>query len=150
MKNPILILIALITLFVGCKIDVAGVPQSTNNTMLNGTWYLKSKITDNFVGAFASPPDTAKNFTKNDFYTFNADNTVNYASSSNTTIQKNYYSLTTTTSGQTLTIGSAAGGAGNAYTVNKLSIDSLILFTTTTTTPSGVSTTTNVTNLYTH
>ena len=149
MKKHILFLAVLAGVLGSCQVDKTGIPQLTNNTTLNGSWYLKSEIINSFVGNTVNTPDTITNFTTNDFYKFNTDNTVVYATSAAPTPITSYYSLLTNAGIQTLTIGSPAGGAGYPYTVNKLTKDSLILYNTTTTINTGVTYTSYTTNYYT-
>jgi len=150
MKKSILIIIALISISMSCKVDQSGVPKLTNNTTLNGTWILRSEIINGFSGSTAAKPDTITHFPQKNYYTFNSDNTVIYLSPASTAVNTNYYSVLTIAGSQTLTLGTSAGGAGLAYTVNKLSADSLILYNTAIATTSGVTATTYTTTFYTH
>ena len=153
MKKAIPFLVALIGIAVGCKIDQAGVPTITNNTTLNGTWILKTEIINGVTGNTPTAPDTLNSFTTNDFYKFTASNTYTHSISSPAAFYTGNYSLLTTSGVQTLNI-SAPGGspasAFSAYTVNKLTTDSLILYTSASTTTAGVTTTTYTTTFYTH
>jgi hypothetical protein len=149
MKKHILFLALLAGIFAGCQVDKTGVPQLSNNTTLNGTWYLKSEVIDSFSNNTANTPDTITSFTTNDFYKFNTDNTVVYATTAAPAPITSYYSLLTNAGIQTLTIGSPAGGAGYPYTVNKLTKDSLILYNTTTSVNTGITYTSYTTNYYT-
>ena len=150
MKKHILFFAMLAVVWGSCQVDKTGIPQLSNNTTLNGTWYLKSEIINGFTGNTVNPPDTITGFTTNDFYKFNTDNTVVYATTVAPTHITAYYSLLTNAGVQTLTIGSPSGGAGYPYTVNKLSKDSLILYNSATSTNAGVTLTTYTTNYYTH
>ncbi|HEY0244239.1 MAG TPA: hypothetical protein VGC01_01640 [Mucilaginibacter sp.] len=150
MKKSIFILIAVVIVIIGCKIDKTGIPAPTSNTTLNGTWYLKSEIIiTNFAG-FAEYPEIITNFTTKDFYKFNPDFTVNISSSDTTGTITNYYSFNTTSSGQTIVIGNASTPAGINYTVNKLTKDSLVMNNIINEANSGINVITNTTLKFAH
>jgi len=153
MKKVIPFLVALIGMVVGCKVDQTGVPTITNNTTLNGTWFLKSVIINGVTGNTPTAPDTLSSFTSNDFYKFTATNTYTASTSSPLAVYTGNYSLLTSSGVQTLNISAPGGSPASgftAYTVNKLSTDSLILYNSVSTTTAGVTTTTYTTHFYTH
>jgi len=121
MKKPILILILVACIIAGCKVDEAGFPKVSTNTLLVGTWYIKAAI-NNQPGY---PADTVTSFTSKDYFMFNSDNTVKLSYSFPDTSATTRYSYTNSTSGQQVVVG---GSTDNTiYTIDKLTTDSLIM-----------------------
>ncbi len=64
MKKPILILTALITMFMSCKVDEAGVPTvQTNSTLLNWHMVFKKAKLSTAPTAVRQHTDTINGFT---------------------------------------------------------------------------------------
>jgi len=139
MKKLLLIIIALVSVIAGCKIDEAGIPTQTSNSLLVGTWFIKSTTSvDPVYGA-----STVTSYTALDYYKFNSDFTINESSSQPDTVINSHYSYTNDVSGQKIVIGGAYSGSFTTYTVNKLTTDSLIMATTIVITSYGTTTTTS-------
>jgi len=139
MKKLLLIAIALISVIAGCKIDEAGVPTQTPNSLLVGTWFIKSTTSvDPVYGA-----STVTSYTTKDYYKFNSDFTINASSSQPDTVITGHYSYTNNASGQSIIIGGATASGFTTYTVNKLTTDSLIMATTITIISYGTTITTS-------
>jgi len=153
MKKAIPFLVVLIGFAIGCKVDQSGVPTITNNAKLDGTWFLKTIIINGVTDNSPTAPDTLTNFTTTDYYKFTATNTYTKSTSAPVAVYNGNYSLLTSSGVQTLNVGAPGGSpssAFTAYTVNKLSADSLILYTSASTTTAGVVITTYTTSVYTH
>lgn len=143
MKKPLYILIALICVIAGCKIDEAGIPQAQSNPLLIGTWFVKSAITvDPVFGTI-----TQLGFTLQDYYTFNKDNTIKVSTSAPASVESSRYSYMNNTSSQIINISDVGDSGFTTYTIDKLTTDSLIMTTNIVTTVFGTTTTTTVTPL---
>ncbi len=150
MKRLLPIVISIISLLFGCKADKSGLPVPTNNTTLDGTWYLIAESINGTIQGIATAPVTLASFTTKDFYKFNADFTVNISSSLTNTTSTSYYSYISTVNGQTLTIGGSDSENFTTFVVNKLSSDSLLLYNSVSQTLSDVTVVTNTSYTYTH
>jgi hypothetical protein len=143
MKKPLYVLIALICVIAGCKIDEAGIPQAQSNSLLLGTWFVKSAITvDPVYGT-----STQLGFTLQDFYTFNKDNTIKVSTSLPASVASSRYSYMSNASSQTINILDVGDSGFTTYTIDKLTTDSLIMTTNIVATAFGTITTTTVTPL---
>jgi len=149
MKKLIFILIAVVAALISCQVNKTTLPAP--NTALVGTWFLKAQVSDNIIQGVPGIPDTVINFTTNDFYKFNVDYTVNVSTSMPTaSVATHYYSYAADASGQVVIIGGSNSKNFTTYIVNKLSKDSLLLYSSVSQTLSGVAVVTNTSYMFTH
>jgi hypothetical protein len=149
-KRTCLIIIAAFCAIVSCKTDQTGLPTPSSNKAIVGTWFLKEEIVGGIIQGFVSTPDTIKGYTTSDYYKFNANNQVYVSTSGSLKPDTVNYSFNSTPTSQTLVVGGFTSTGFTTYSVNKLSVDSLILFNTVTATSQGVTITTNTTSFYAH
>jgi hypothetical protein len=127
MKKPVIIIVALVIAIAGCKVDSSGLPggaTASNASLLLGKWYLKSQATvGTAFGLSVSGNET--DFTSQDFYIYNKDQTVAYSeiTAGNGTGTGSY---TYNASTQQLTLIDPTSQTTAAYTVLKLTADSLV------------------------
>ena len=125
MKKPVIIITALVALMAGCKIDTTGLPgaSGSNAALLIGKWFIKSQGTT-ITGLGAPVSNTVSNFTSQDFYIFNKDQSVNYSEVTvGNGVGNGSYSYDATA--QTLTLIDPNGVSATAN-VSKLTADSLV------------------------
>lgn len=125
MKKPVIIITALVALMAGCKIDTTGLPgaSTTNAGLLIGKWFIKSQVTT-ITGLGAPVSSTISNFTSQDFYIFNKDQSVNYSEVTvGSGIGNGSYSYDATAQALTLIDPNGVSATAN---VSKLTTDSLV------------------------
>ena len=129
MKKACLIILILTCFIAACKVDESGLPQKQTNSLLIGTWYVKTVVStepsDPNYGVY-----TESDFTNKDYFKFNSDNTATVSYSQPDTAATANYSYVNNASGQKITIGNASDLG--IYIVNKLTADSLVMTTTST------------------
>jgi hypothetical protein len=124
MKKPLLIIIAVICVIVGCKVDEAGFPNATNSLLL-GTWYVKATVSiDPILGS-----DTTTSYTSKDYYIFNSNNTVKASTSQPDTVVTTRYSYLNTGSSSQIIFADVYDSGTSTFTISKLTADSLIMST---------------------
>ena len=147
MKKPVIIIVALVTIMAGCKIDTAGLPgaSTTNAGLLIGKWYLKSETTvGTAFGLAISNNET--DFTSQDFYIFNKDQSLNISEvTAGNGVGVGSYSYDAANLKLTLT---DPNGTSLTADVKKLTADSLV-YAMTVSVP-ALSTQTTVTNHLAH
>jgi hypothetical protein len=127
MKRHFLIIISLIGIITGCKLDDGGFTKnSLNNSTTNapsslliGKWFARAVIATDPVTGIGIEKDS----TSQDYYKFNTDNTVEISSPPDSTYIGHY-----TYVNPKLTMGDANGSS--IWTVLKLTTDSLVISTT--------------------
>jgi hypothetical protein len=141
MKISLLIALVLICAIAGCKIDESGLPQIQSNSSLYGTWLVKAVTT--ITPAQPPYPETIyteTDFTANDFFMFNNDNTVKISLSNPSEVVTSRYSYVSNASGQVITMPDPKDGTNDTYVIQKLTKDSLVMSTTITATSSPTNT----------
>ncbi len=137
-------MLVLICTIAGCKIDKSGLPQIQSNQLLYGTWLVKAVITVSPAqGPYPEMSSTETDFTANDFYMFNSDNTVKISLSNPAEVLNSRYSYISNASGQEIIFPGPKDGTNNNFVNQKLTKDSLIMSTTFTITI-GITTTNTV------
>lgn len=124
MKRPILIVIALVCIITGCKLDEAGFKQSSTlpNTALVGMWFVKYVDShDPRTGTYRDTVNTDK-----DYFMFSSDHSVQISTSYTDTISTGKYAYYP--ANKKLVITNAADPSEiDTWAVKKLTADSLVM-----------------------
>lgn len=128
MKKHFLILLALVCLIAACKLDESGFNQNSANGSTDtsgsivGMWFIKSQRTTGTILGIETD-NTETNFTTQDYYLFNSDNTVKFSSADSIAPATSTYNYNATA--KKLII----ANDGGTFTISKLTKDSLIMKT---------------------
>lgn len=151
MRKTTFIVLTLIAIITGCKVDEAGFPEkSTPDKLLVGKWFVKSLLFSASIDGTEIGTNTNEGYTAKDYYIFNADNTYSVSQSVITVVSTGNYSYSSTSAGKKIVMGAGNGYPGITFTISKLTADSLVLVNSTTITANGSTSTTNSTYKFAH